>query len=834
MLRFINQKMNRIIWSIGILTAIASFLTIGFYESRRLHDQLDRQFNNKIKALNASFEDLSELMYSTRAFLLHANNPSQEQFQYFLDQKTGIDSAIQSVIWAPSVTSQNIESLEQEAAQQGLLGYAVLTREANDPAFIDCVENTDNTFFPALYVSPKFEGSDYLGSPVAGNCEQLQAMHRAAKNNQIVAAPFIQDGFIGSRLFLPVILESQELTGFVVSHIFFYEFLGKAWKDEVNAQSFNINVFQADDSSSVPIFESHINSRFKKVTGLEQEVSRSKELYISALDTTWKIQVSQLDNSHSTFLYGGFCVFLIALLTYSVAWGARFYSNRLAISNKLVEDKTRSIEQQAIRDDLTNLYNRQALNLHLTHKVASLKTHPENGFAVLFIDLDRFKVINDSMGHLVGDNVLQQVALRLTESTRLGDKCYRFGGDEFVVCLYNNVDPESLGMIAKRYNELLAQPYNIQGRTCHVGASIGISMVNEPCHSVAQILREADTAMYKAKRSANDRIVFFDDTMFIQAKQRFTLEQELTQAVALQQLFLAYQPIYCQKTHAITGVEALLRWTHKDYGPISPADFIPIAEETGLIIKIGDWVVKRACRTLEQLWLNPLVKHVPRININVSAKQFESNHILHTLQAVLEHASFPPQLLGVEITESLLLSNSECTVRALKQIKELGISIYLDDFGSGYSSLAVLCDYPIDILKMDKSFIDNIDSPDCKSAKLCKAIINMAHTISLPVVAEGVETKSQLATLADYQCDYIQGYLKSKPVSVCVLTDLLETHNFKQSIETHKVIKPAEPVEPNNTLESNKTMESNTLKTDTFKANSLEVEVEDNKAKKIA
>ncbi|MGF1755371.1 EAL domain-containing protein [Vibrio makurazakiensis] len=754
------------------LTAIASFLTIGFYESRRLQDQLDIQFNNKIKALNSSFASVTDLMDSTRAFLLHANHPTQSQFQDFLNQKTGIDSGIQSLLWAPKTSPSDITKLELKATKQGQLGYKVQPTHT-----LLCDTKVANDLFPIFYVSPQFEGSDYLGHQLGSSCNETLAMHRAMTNNSPVATNLIQEGNEGSKLFLPVIDEHNDLNGFIVANILFYEFLGITWQDEVNAQSLNIKVYPSLSDNVAPIFQSHLNSDLVKRTGLERKIIRSKHLYIPLLDRTWRIEVSTLDNSHSTLIYGGFCVLLILMLTCTVAWGARFYTHRLEISNKLVEEKTHSIEQQAVRDELTGLYNRQALNQHLSERVKQITTSQPDGFAVLFIDLDRFKMVNDSMGHLIGDLVLQQVANRLETSSRQGDICYRFGGDEFVICLANHVSESTLHDIAKRYNQLLSNPYTINGRTCHLGASIGVSLVDNSQYTLAQILREADTAMYTAKRSTSEGVVFFNDAMFVQAKQRFTLEQNLTQATEQQLLSLVYQPIYCQHSQTYSGVEALLRWHHPEFGYVSPTDFIPIAEETGLIVRIGDWVVKEACRTLESLWLDPDISNVPRVNINVSAKQFESNHILHTLIDSLNNAQFPPHLIGVEITESLLLSNTECTVNILKEMKALGVVIYLDDFGSGYSSLSVLSEYPIDILKMDKSFIDHVDDQHHKAGKLCKSIIDMAHAIALPVVAEGVETESQLSTLSAYKCDYIQGYLKSKPISKDELVKLLSNRS---------------------------------------------------------
>ncbi|WP_245823803.1 bifunctional diguanylate cyclase/phosphodiesterase [Photobacterium proteolyticum] len=705
---------------------------------------------------------LSELLYSTHHFLQNGNNPTQDQFQHFLGNRTGIGSGINSVFWVPLLDLADVELFERKARATGLLGYQLVPSQS---VSMPCAAWLGQATLPVFYVSPQFEASDYLGHRLDTNCNDATAMKLAVEQQQITTSHFNENGNDGVKLFLPVMSEEGKLQGFVVATVVFHEFLSVTWHDEVNADNRNIAVTNLDDKAYLPIFESHKNITLDKRSSFDREVSYTKTIAVPMIEQNWLISISVLEDQQTMWIYASASVVLILLLTVSVSCGVGFYANRLKISDQLVKEKTRSLEFQASRDELTGLFNRPALNEEIERQLAKIKGRNSDGFSILFIDLDRFKVVNDSMGHLIGDQVLQQVACRLKTSVRKGDVCFRFGGDEFVVCLSNLVDKSALQEIGDHFSLVLSKPYYFNRQACHLGASIGVSVVTSHVRSVTNILREADTAMYKAKNSGLEKVVFFDEDMFTQAKQRFVLEQELTKAVKQQQLSLVFQPIYCLKTEQVSGFEALLRWNHPEHGPISPGDFIPIAEETGLILSLGDWVVSQACQILERLWKSQTLVEMPRININVSAKQFESNHIINTLRETLSQCHFPAHLLGVEITESMLLSDSSCTLNALEEIKALGAIIYLDDFGTGYSSLSMLSEYPVDIVKMDHSFIRNIDQQGHKSAQLCRAIIHMSHAISLNVVAEGVETQSQLEVLDNYGCNYIQGFLKAKPVS---------------------------------------------------------------------
>ena len=758
------------IWVIGLVTAVFCFLTIEFYESRRLHAQLKTQFSSKVKSLEQSTAALSELLYSTHKFMQNGNNPTQEQFQNFLNDRTEIGSGINSVFWLPLTALSDVNQFKAQAEDDGLLGFQLFPDIQQTAS---CANWLEEATLPVYYVSPQFEASDYLGQRLDTNCNDATAMERALYQQEITTSIFNEDGIQGMRMFLPVMERDGKLQGFVVVSILLYEFLGVAWKSEINSKKLNISVLNLSEQTHTIVFQSHINVALKKTSGFERKISHTQEVTLPTIGQRWQISVSTIENKYSVLIYGSAAVVLILLLTASVSFGVAFYAHRLRVSEQLVKEKTRSLEIQATQDELTGLLNRKALSGQINFQRRQIETRQSVGFSILFIDLDRFKIVNDSMGHLIGDLVLKEVANRLKNSIRKEDICFRLGGDEFVVCLPNQVDKQVTRDLCQRFSNLLTKPYYIHGQTCHLGASIGVSIVTSSTQSLASILREADTAMYKAKESGAEKVIFFNENMFTAAKQRFVLEQDLIKAVKEEQLSLAFQPIYCQKKEQVSGFEALLRWNHPVKGLISPAEFIPVAEETGLIIQIGDWVVRQVCQTLEQLWQNHSLTHTPRININVSAKQFESKHIIRTLQDTLNIYQFPPHLLGIEITESFLLNHSPCTVKALEEIKKLGVIIYLDDFGTGYSSLSVLSEYPVDIVKMDRSFVRNIDHNAHKSAQLCQAIISMSHAISLDVVAEGVETEIQLATLHNYGCNFIQGFLKAKPVSKADMSQYL-------------------------------------------------------------
>jgi diguanylate cyclase (GGDEF)-like protein/PAS domain S-box-containing protein len=431
---------------------------------------------------------------------------------------------------------------------------------------------------------------------------------------------------------------------------------------------------------------------------------------------------------------------------------------------KLAEDE---IEHLAFYDPLTQLPNRRLLIDRLKQALPSHARSGKDG-AVLFLDLDHFKTLNDSLGHDVGDLLLQQVSERLIHSVREGDTVARLGGDEFIIMLENlsesAIDTATLTeAIGKKIISTLNQPYQLGIHEYHCTSSIGVALFSAHEQSCEELLKHADIAMYQAKKAGRNTIRFFDPKMQQAIYARVDLEHELRKAIDQQQLHLHYQ-LQVDSSKKPLGAEALIRWLHPERGLISPFNFIPLAEETGLIIPIGLWVLETACAQLKQWELDPITSDLT-ISINVSAKQFYQPEFVAQVQAALERQAINPMKLKLELTESMLLENIEDTVGKMNALKDCGIRFSLDDFGTGYSSLQYLKRLPLDQLKIDQSFVSEL-SFDKSDQAIVRTIIAMAKGLNLEVIAEGVENDSQLAFLLNYGCRYFQGYYFGKPVPI--------------------------------------------------------------------
>lgn len=419
------------------------------------------------------------------------------------------------------------------------------------------------------------------------------------------------------------------------------------------------------------------------------------------------------------------------------------------------------IKHLATHDALTGLPNRVMFSELLAQTVRYASRYKDQRFAVLFIDLDRFKAVNDTYGHHTGDQLLAEVARRLRNPLRQSDIVARLGGDEFVVLLQKVSDREQVARIAANILTLFSQPITLEQREFLIGASIGISLFGEDAHDEETLMTHADTAMYAAKEEGRNNYRLYSAELHKHREQRAGLAVELRHALKRGELHLNYQAKVEVATGRVTGVEALLRWQHSELGDISPAQFIPIAEDNGLIIAIGEWVMATACRQV-QAWemagLPPL-----SLAVNLSARQFNHPELPGFIRHLLSSTGFPAQQLELEITESLVVQNPERAIGLMHDLKRTGIRFALDDFGTGYSSLGQLRHYPIDTLKIDRAFVRDIEN-SLQDQAIAKAIISMSKTLGLTVVAEGVENARQLAFLRHSQCDQIQGYIYHRPV----------------------------------------------------------------------
>jgi len=436
-----------------------------------------------------------------------------------------------------------------------------------------------------------------------------------------------------------------------------------------------------------------------------------------------------------------------------------------------------AIRKLAFYDQVTGLPNRTLFREHLSVAMHHANRHGKK-IAVLFLDLDNFKRINDSLGHVAGDQLLQDVSSRLKQSIRATDiastdcshaqpndankhTLARLGGDEFTVMLVDLNNEKQINIVSNRILESLNEPFMLAGNRVVVTSSIGIAIYPEDGEEIDTLLKHADAAMYQVKSSGRNGVFFYDDELRRQSQNRIQLEGELYHALEHDEMTLFYQPKVSAKNLRVSGFEALVRWIHPEKGMIPPLDFIAVAEDSGLIIPMGKWVIKTACRQ-HQTWLEAGFGPIS-ISVNLSCHQFSDRKLLHAVREILEETGMEPKYLEFEITESVLMEDADTAMLVLGEMKKMGMKISIDDFGTGYSSMAYLKHFPIDVLKVDRSFI--MDIPDDEmEATITTAIIKLAHALNLVVVAEGVENAEQLHFLSALNCNQIQGYFFSPPV----------------------------------------------------------------------
>ena len=443
---------------------------------------------------------------------------------------------------------------------------------------------------------------------------------------------------------------------------------------------------------------------------------------------------------------------------------ARDISRRKQMEEKLLHD--------AFHDALTGLPNRALFMDHLRLAVERAKRPKKRYlFAVLFLDLDRFKIINDSLGHTMGDQLLVATAARIQKCLRHLDTVARFGGDEFAVLLDGVEDVNDTIRVAQRLQRELTTPINVGGHEVFTSVSIGIALSDTGYERPEDVVRDADTAMYRAKAAGKSRYEIFDTAMHSRAVALLKLESDLRRAVEREEFVVHYQPIVSLTDDSIQGFEALVRWQHPERGLVTPSEFIPVAEETGLIIPLGSWVLREACRQMHHLQAASAASRPLSLSVNLSGKQFMQPDLVGQVEQILVETGFDPRRLQLEITESSVIENTETVTEMLLQLRALGIRLSMDDFGTGYSSLSYLHRFPIHTLKIDRSFVSGGDGEN----EIVRTITMLARNMGMDIVAEGVETREQLAYLKELKCEYGQGFLFSHPLDLDTACKLLES-----------------------------------------------------------
>jgi diguanylate cyclase (GGDEF)-like protein len=481
-------------------------------------------------------------------------------------------------------------------------------------------------------------------------------------------------------------------------------------------------------------------------------------------------------------LYSRLTVYSIAAILIVLAALAAAFLMLKGMRRTLVKAE-HDLNYLAMFDPVTNLPNRNALNARITQAVARAE-RMKTGLAVLFLDLDNFKIINDTLGHDAGDDLLHDVSQRLTTTLRGADTVFRLGGDEFTVLIEDIPESAAAGVVAKNLINALHNPFNIKNQDVYVTTSIGISHYPEDSHHFKTLLKNADTAMYHAKSRGKNNFQFFSADMNSRALKRLEVETSLRRALENNEFEVYYQPQVDQRTREVVCMEALIRWRHPERGLVSPIEFIPVAEETGLIIPIGAWILKESCRQCHE-WHAAGFPNL-KIAVNLSGKQFHQENLMAQIAQVLEETKLDPFYLELEITESAIMETSNHAIDILKQLRAMGLSLSIDDFGTGYSSMNYLKRFPISKLKIDRSFVMDIPG-DAEDGAITEAVIALGKALNITVVAEGVETAEQADFLLKRQCHLVQGYFYSKPMPVYMASAFLAENalNMKKPFLAH-------------------------------------------------
>lgn len=769
-----------VIGLLGGVLSIAAFL----YERQQDHNHLQQRFEfltkERAMRMQAGIERALESLASAGGLFDASNQVTRTEFEAFLRAHLDAHPEIRAIEWLPRIAADERAAFEAAARSTGR-GHFRITERASDEALVPAAPRPE--YFPVWFAMPVEGNHPALGFDTYSRPNNRSVMDAARDRGTVLtteAFTLVQDfernrsiaiyrPIYGSSVIPTTLLERRrDLRGFLVILLRVADLSTASLPD---AQSTAMDWMLIDESASADNRLLHFQpSRLRRTPVPPPPSGHFDGPLVAAIPLqvpgrTWRMHFAPVPEFHSLgdrsreWLMLAFGLALTTL--FAVYQGSRI---RRAIE----------VENLARRDYLTGLPNRALLAERLGHAL-TLADREARTLAVLFLDLDRFKHINDSMGHSVGDHLLKQVAQRLSAVVRREDTLVRMGGDKFVVLMERFDHERDAAVLADKVIQSLAVPIEVNGLPLYLTTSIGISLYPRDARSAEGLISNADAAMYRAKESGRNTYQFYTPELTRIARDQVTLVSDLKHALERQELELYYQPQIGIAAGRIFGVEALLRWRRGDSGPICPGRFIPLSEDTGLIIPIGEWVLREACAQAQR-WLDAGLP-LERISVNLAGPQIQRGNIVTTVERILAETGLPPHKLELEITESVVMGQEDTAIAALRRLRRLGITIAVDDFGTGYSSLSRLKQLPIDRLKIDRSFVQDLPYDEDDTA-IARAIIALGHSLGLRVIAEGVETAAQAQFLLDEGCPEAQGYYYSRPVAADEITGLMRDNGL--------------------------------------------------------
>ena len=773
----------------GGLVSVGAFLAVAHWDARTAELSFADRARSHEQALNVHLSNSGGVLYTLKAYFeLTAHPISEAEYESFSTSLRERFVGLRDTGWSPRVTSNERDAFERSMQADGLTGFQITERNA-DGKLVRAGERDE--YFPILYSDPSLPNRIVLGFDVGSEKRRRQAIETALATGQPTATTPLtlvnqnrqREGFIS---FLPVYSAGVQdghpiatLRGVVFDVYETGQMIGDVLASRMRLSGLNIYFFDPNRPAGDRLIYWHAS----RTPAVGQPVPSEASLLAG---THW-VGSLDMDNRHWGAIFvpderlsGGIgawnaIITLVAGLTITAVIATYLLlSIRRAIKLETLTARLRQttdelrregekVNHLACHDALTGLANRMSFRNEAERALRRVRRG--EGFALLYLDLDRFKEVNDTLGHPVGDALLREVARRLQSVVREVDTVARLGGDEFAVVQSDLRQPNGAQVLATRCLEALAKPYSIDGHLVVVGVSIGIALAGGPAEpaDVDTLMRNADLAMYGAKQAGRGQLRFFDPGMDANAQARHKLEMDLRCALEDGQFELYYQPLVSIRDRRVSGFEALVRWHHPTRGLVLPGEFISLAEEIGLIVPIGEWVLGAACAEAAGWDLSGRHGEDPRVAVNVSAVQFADPNLVGMVAKALAESGLPAARLELEITEGVLLHDTERTLAMLHALRSLGVRISMDDFGTGYSSLSYLRRFPFDKIKIDQSFVRNLADSEESSAIVC-AVAALGASLRIITLAEGVETQAQLEQLIANGCTEVQGYFFSPPL----------------------------------------------------------------------